>query len=365
MRPQIRRPAAPVAPTGDTTASSSTTSQPIAQPPVSSMPNAMPTPPGYMRGERHVTLFNDAALLISKQVTGSKTALPTPRFKRTTGIPKSFLKTVDPSTAAVMTNNGTSNSQGVMITPDGSHVIATPDIATWEKARSTKSAALTVNDVRNAEPKHVELKCGLSGRLLNNPVILPCCKTSFSDDHVNQYLIENDFRCPKCHSNVGTLDNLKPNPELKQRIVQYINEELQLDKVKRIEASKEGDGEGDNDSSDMTKKESFEIADKKALFHDDIVRLNKLIHDCQFAIMAIVDTLKKNQLDDKIKIKFQSQLVQINQIMNLHQGQVMMMMNGMDPNVFGMPLLPQLKPSTGQKRQSDDDDYNNARPSKR
>lgn len=28
--------------------------------------------------------------------------------------------------------------------------------------------------------------------------------------------------------------------------------------------------------------------------------------------------------------------------MNLQQGQVMMMMNGMDPKVFGMPLLPQI-----------------------
>lgn len=194
-----------------------------------------------------------------------------------------------------MTNNGTSNSQGVMITPDGSHVIATPDIATWEKSRSTKSTKLTVNDIRDSEPKLPELKCGLSGKLLNNPVILPCCNVSFSDDYINHFLIENDFFCPRCRSNVGTLENLKPNPELKQKVVEYINQELRLDKVKREESSKDGESTN-NSASDATHKDQFELTDKKSLFHDDILKLNKIIHDCQFAIMAIVETLKKNDV---------------------------------------------------------------------
>ena len=43
-----------------------------------------------------------------------------PRIKRTTGIPRSFLKTVDnPNTGGI--------TQGVMVTPEGGYVIAQPD----------------------------------------------------------------------------------------------------------------------------------------------------------------------------------------------------------------------------------------------
>lgn len=43
-----------------------------------------------------------------------------PRIKRTTGIPRSFLKTVDQPLDGNLT-------QGVMVTPEGGYVIAQPD----------------------------------------------------------------------------------------------------------------------------------------------------------------------------------------------------------------------------------------------
>lgn len=43
-----------------------------------------------------------------------------PRIKRTTGIPRSFLKTVEQPTDGNLT-------QGVMVTPEGGYVIAQPD----------------------------------------------------------------------------------------------------------------------------------------------------------------------------------------------------------------------------------------------
>jgi hypothetical protein len=43
-----------------------------------------------------------------------------PRLKRTTGIPRSFLKTVDAPTEGGV-------AAGVMITPDGGYVVAQPD----------------------------------------------------------------------------------------------------------------------------------------------------------------------------------------------------------------------------------------------
>lgn len=42
------------------------------------------------------------------------------RIKRTTGIPRSFLKSVEPTEGAPL-------AQGVMVTPDGGYVIAQPD----------------------------------------------------------------------------------------------------------------------------------------------------------------------------------------------------------------------------------------------
>ena len=44
-----------------------------------------------------------------------------PRIKRTTGIPRSFLKTVDNP------DNGPGRA-GVMVTPEGGYVVAQPDV---------------------------------------------------------------------------------------------------------------------------------------------------------------------------------------------------------------------------------------------
>ena len=171
------------------------------------------------------------------------------------------MKTVDATTAASITNNG-SNAAGVMITPDGSHVIATPDIATWEKSRAIKPVALTVNDIRESEPSDANLKCDLSGKLISNTIILPCCKKSYSEEYINQYLIENDFFCPNCHSNVGSLVNLSPNPPLKEKVVEYISQQLSLDRQKKDEEAKK------NNQTDT--KDEVEHTNKKGLFEDEI-----------------------------------------------------------------------------------------------
>lgn len=60
-----------------------------------------------------------------------------PRFKRTTGIPRSFLKTVDGPVPA----DGPMG--GVMITPEGGFVIAQPDMCVLEPGRRKE------NDERN------------------------------------------------------------------------------------------------------------------------------------------------------------------------------------------------------------------------
>ena len=56
-----------------------------------------------------------------------------PRIKRTTGIPRSFLKTVD---KPVVTGDGGDDAKppsGIMVNAEGQFVIAEPDKASWEK----------------------------------------------------------------------------------------------------------------------------------------------------------------------------------------------------------------------------------------
>lgn len=57
-----------------------------------------------------------------------------PRIKRTTGIPRSFLKAVENPNKGEIT-------QGVMVTPDGGYVVAQPDL--WVIIRSTIKRILT------------------------------------------------------------------------------------------------------------------------------------------------------------------------------------------------------------------------------
>ncbi|KAL8760244.1 MAG: hypothetical protein Q9199_000143 [Rusavskia elegans] len=68
-----------------------------------------------------------------------------PRVKRTTGIPRSFLKTVEKPTAAIA-NDGTIDETkqpaGVMVNAEGEWVVAEPDQASWDQYQArTKVAA--------------------------------------------------------------------------------------------------------------------------------------------------------------------------------------------------------------------------------
>ena len=55
-----------------------------------------------------------------------------PRIKRTTGIPRSFLKAIDQPSEGKVT-------QGVMVTPDGGYVVAQPDLCVVQFTYSATS----------------------------------------------------------------------------------------------------------------------------------------------------------------------------------------------------------------------------------
>ncbi|CAO3627998.1 unnamed protein product [Cunninghamella blakesleeana] len=148
-----------------------------------------------------------------------------PRIKRTTGIPKSFLKVIEEPKDAVKSGTG-----GLMVTPKGDIVVAQADSSTWDqhiaKAVATSSLSLQgdLMEWYDSIPVPDYVKCPLSQGLMREATITPCCGTSFCDECIRNYLLENDFTCPDCQQQIRLgLDGLIPNNEVRQWIEHYVH----------------------------------------------------------------------------------------------------------------------------------------------
>ena len=151
-------------------------------------------------------------------------------MKRTTGIPKSFLKTVEKPSA--IANDGTvddtKHPSGVMINADGDWVIAEPDKASWDQyqARAKVSAAAQEAVVQGSKVLQERgLECPLDKRLFIEPSQTPCCQKTYCLECITNALLENDLQCPHCsHENV-LLDELKPDTQMAERVQEYEKEQ--------------------------------------------------------------------------------------------------------------------------------------------
>lgn len=150
-----------------------------------------------------------------------------PRVKRTTGIPRSFLKTVDKS---ALQQNGADGGDvkppaGVMVNADGDFVIAEPDKASWEQFQAkTKSSAATQKEP-SAEDKELEekgLMCSIDKRMFIEPMKTPCCEKTYCNDCITNSLIESDFVCPACGTERVLIDDLKPDDDTSAKIQEYL-----------------------------------------------------------------------------------------------------------------------------------------------
>lgn len=152
-----------------------------------------------------------------------------PKIKRTTGIPRSFLKAVEKPVAA--SNDGTEDDtkqpSGVMINADGEHVIAVPDAKSWEKfqAKTKQSAAaLEAAALGNKELQDRGLECSLDQRIFLDPMKTPCCEKTYCNDCITNALIESDFTCPGCQTDGLLIDDLMPDVEMQSNITSYLAE---------------------------------------------------------------------------------------------------------------------------------------------
>jgi protein MPE1 len=170
-----------------------------------------------------------------------------PRIKRTTGIPRSFLKTVDNPNSGQL-------AQGVMVTPEGGYVIAQPDSyvslcspslnrhtkiygfsASWQKQVS-RPKGLTAADVRERTPTDSTLVCPIDNKLFRDAVKTPCCGTLYCEECIQTHLLERDFLCPNCGKKIASLDKVGMDKPMRTKVADYIDKTIE-------ESKKDGDEE--------------------------------------------------------------------------------------------------------------------------
>lgn len=159
-----------------------------------------------------------------------------PRVKRTTGIPRSFLKTVAKPSALV--NDGTTDdtkTMGVMVNAEGEYVIAEPDRAAWDKFQEkTKSSAAAQRAAASGDKELQErgLECSIDKRMFVDPMKTPCCEKTYCNDCITDALIVSDFTCPGCGTEEVLIDNLILDKEMGEKIAAYLDEKARIKKEK-------------------------------------------------------------------------------------------------------------------------------------
>jgi protein MPE1 len=149
------------------------------------------------------------------------------RLKRTTGIPRSFLKTVDKPTALASDGDDTKLPSGIMVNAEGQFVIAEPDKKSWEQFQAkTKSsaAAQKAAALGDKELQDRGLECSIDKRIFIDPMKTPCCEKTYCNDCITNALIESDFTCPGCQTEGVLIDHLKPDDETSAKIKTYLEE---------------------------------------------------------------------------------------------------------------------------------------------
>ncbi|TGJ79875.1 hypothetical protein E0Z10_g8883 [Xylaria hypoxylon] len=152
-----------------------------------------------------------------------------PRVKRTTGIPRSFLKTVDKSALQQTGADGeeVKPPSGLMVNADGEFVIAEPDKASWEQFQAKTKSSAAAQKAAFAEDKELEEKgllCSIDNRMFIDPMKTPCCEKTYCNDCITNALIESDFICPGCQTDGVLIDDLKSDDEASARIEEFIKE---------------------------------------------------------------------------------------------------------------------------------------------
>ena len=161
-----------------------------------------------------------------------------PRVKRTTGIPRSFLKTVEKPVA--LSGDGTTDDtkppSGIMVNAEGEYVVAEPDKKSWEKFQAKSASSAAAQKAAAMSDKELQdrgLECSIDKRIFIDPMKTPCCEKTYCNDCITNALIESDFTCPGCQTDGVLIDDLKPDDETSEKIKEYLAEKNATAKKER------------------------------------------------------------------------------------------------------------------------------------
>lgn len=159
-----------------------------------------------------------------------------PKFRRTTGIPRSFLKVIE-KPEAVDENGKVDVSQlpaGAMYTANGEWVIARPDEATWDKYQQNQKVSAEQAKELEADKEAMRargLECSIDQKMFVDPVKTPCCGKTYCQTCIENALIDSDFVCPNCQEQC-LLEDLKPDDETVEKVKAF-SEEMKAERQKK------------------------------------------------------------------------------------------------------------------------------------
>ena len=140
------------------------------------------------------------------------------RIKRTTGIPRSMLKRIDPEDVDKLDDE---QRQKLMVNAEGEYVFAQADEKEWrkhlERVKANEQAQKEAN-LGNKELQERGLECPIDKRMFVDPMKTPCCGKTYCHDCIENALIESDLTCPGCQTENVSLERLEPNEEIKTKI---------------------------------------------------------------------------------------------------------------------------------------------------
>lgn len=153
-----------------------------------------------------------------------------PRIKRTTGIPKSFLRVVDKP--ELLQNDGlvddTKGPKSYMVNSEGQFVVQVPDQAAWEAFQKKNAMSKEQEAVLEARSKEIAdrgLQCPVEKHIFVNPVKTPCCKKTYCTECIENELANNDFVCPNCSTTDVLFEKLEPDADTAKKVKDYEDEQ--------------------------------------------------------------------------------------------------------------------------------------------
>lgn len=241
-----------------------------------------------------------------------------PRIKRTTGIPRSFLKSVDSPSGQL--------SSGVMVTPEGGFVVAQPDSAAWQKQVS-RPKGLTEADIRERKPSDPSLICPIDNRLFRDAVKTPCCEKAYCEECIQTHLLENDFVCPNCQKKIASLDKLIVNKPLRTRVGDYVDKAIEESRKEAEAPGSSGTPTQSTSTPEAEQEPSTKVEDEEDNLEYqpegvDVARIiNEGIPQLQAQVAQLSKMLQNPSLPPQVR---QSTEYQLNQLqLELTQAQAM------------------------------------------